>query len=245
MKNCGSRIASCGFSAVAVAGLALVLALPGGCAKRRSTMAPPPRMDPGMAVETNPELRADELSEQSRRFADTAEQLPGRSDDEHRRLVQRAFAELGQVLATLYGANPPGTFRQQLRAVEGARTQLAAAPRGLAPEPTIDTGLRAARDALAGLAGRGYADPEKLAPAMDRLDKALSSLDAERGSMHQSAVAQVTGAMADVIRVMSEALAQRLAEPRAEPQESAPAPESPADAPVPPRPAAPRPGGAQ
>src|SRR5947199_2924565 len=134
---------------VAVSGITLALAFAAaGCPKQRSTMTRPPELNPPPPVERSAGVRIDALGGLSKQFAQTAEQLPGRSADEHRRLAQQAFADLAQILPTLFGPNPTGTQRQQLRVVENARSQLSNAPKTLAPEPTIDTGLRAARDAL-------------------------------------------------------------------------------------------------
>ena len=180
-----------------------------GCAKKRSTMGPAPDLSPQPKAEANAGARADELAERSRKFDETVQQLPGHTPEEHRRAMQQVFAELSQILPMLYGPNPSGVFRQQLRVVESSRRQLATGPQGLAVEPTIDTGLRAARDAIAGLAGKGYFDQSKLGPTMDRLNRALDALDTNRGAMHQTAVAESVGMMSQAIRQLTDALNQR------------------------------------
>jgi hypothetical protein len=100
--------------------------------------------------------------------------------------------------------------RQQLRVVENARTQLASASTSLAPEPTIDTGLRAARDALQGLSRNSYYDHPQLGQTLDRLDRTVSDLDASRGLRHQQVVAEVVELMSTAVNQMSDALNQRL-----------------------------------
>ena len=216
MKNCRLPIADC---RLAVTG-ALLLLVCVGCPKRQSSMSKPPEVNPGPKVEASAEARADELSEVSRRFEETARRLPGPTAEEDRRIVQQAFAELAQILPILYGPNPTGAFRQQLRIVESSRSQLAASTRGLAAEPTIGTGLRAAHDSLAALASRGYFDQVKLGQTMDQLSSTLSSLDTARGPAHRSAVADAFALVSQAIRQMSDALTQRLAEgaaPRTQP----------------------------
>ena len=211
-----------------VTGLLVVSAC--GCAKRRSTMGAAPEVNPGPKVEAKAGARADELSERSRKFDETVQQLPGRTPEEHRRAMREVFTELSQILPLLYGPNPSGVFRQQLRVVESARTQLASGPQGLAIEPTVDTGLRAARDALAGLASQGYFDQAQVGKTIEQINASLEALDTSRGAMHQTAVAESVGLMSQAIRQMSEALTQRLddgAVARTKPAAEEPAAEEP------------------
>jgi len=197
-------------------GIALALAA-AGCPKQRSTMRPPPQLNPPPPVERSAEVRIDELGDRARQFAQTAEQLPGRNDAEHRSLAAQAFADLSQLLPILFGPSPTGVQRQQLRVVESARSQLSARS-SLAPEPTIDTGLRAARDALSGLSRSGFYDHPDLAKTLDRLDKNVADLDAARGTRHQVAVTEVVTLMSQAVNQMAEALNQRLGnEPATQP----------------------------
>jgi hypothetical protein len=212
-----------GFVSYAAGSLALAL-LAGGCAKNKSTMGAAPEPNPVPKVQASADARADELKNRSQKFDETVQQLPGRTPEEHRRAMQQVFTELAQILPMLYGPNPSGVFRQQLRVVESSRTQLATAPQSLAVEPTIDTGLRAARDALAGLASKGYFDRAQLGQTMDRLNKALDALDTNRGAMHQTAVAESAGLMSQAIRQMSDALNQRIDEGTGTATNSKPAP---------------------
>ena len=181
-----------------------------GCPKQRSTMTRPPEINPPPKVETSAEVRVEELDDRAKQFAQTAERLPGRSSEEHRHLAQQAFADLAQILPILFGPSPTGVQRQQLRVVESTRAQLAANTRGLAPEPTIDTGLRAARDALAGVARGGFYDHPELPKSLDRLDATVADLDAARGTIHQQVVAETVELMSQAVNQMAEALNQRL-----------------------------------
>ena len=196
---------------LAVSGIALALALfLAGCPKQRSTLTRPPEINPPPPVERSAGVRIDALGDLSKQFAQTAGQLPGRSADEHRRLAQQAFADLAQILPILFGPDPTGTQRQQLRVVENARSQLANGPKTLAPEPTIDTGLRAARDALSALGRGGYYDSPDLAKTLDHLDRTVSDLDAARGTSHQQVVAETVELMSQAVAQMSDALRHRL-----------------------------------
>jgi hypothetical protein len=180
-----------------------------GCPKQRSTLRPPPQLNPPPPVERSAEVRVDELGERAQQLARTAERLPGRTADEHRALAAQAFADLSQLLPILFGPNVTGVQRQQLRVVENARSQLSARS-NLAPEPTIDTGLRAARDALSGLGRGGFYDHPDLARTLDRIDKTVSDLDATRGARHEVAVTDVVTLMSQAVNQMTEALNERL-----------------------------------
>jgi hypothetical protein len=199
----GSRLASPLLAAI-------LLFMSAGCPKQRSTMNRPPEINPPPPVESSAGARIDELGNLARQFAQTAERLPGRNNQEHRAAAQQAFADLSQILPVLFGPNPTGVQRQQLRVVENARTQLASASASLAPEPTIDTGLRAARDALQGLSRNSYYDHPQLGQALDRLERTVSDLDASRGAGHQQVVAEAVDLMSIAVNLMSEALNQRL-----------------------------------
>lgn len=203
MSRRGLRLVSSALSTV----LALACA---GCSKQRSTMDAPPEINPPPPVETSAEVRVDELGNLAQKFAQTAEQLPGRNADQHRQLAAQAFGDLAQVLPVLYGPNPTGVQRQQLRVIENARAQLTGASGGLAPEPTIDTALRAARDALRGLSRNSYYDHPELGATLDRLDGVVADLDAARGGTHQQVVAETVDLMSQAVNQMNEALNQRL-----------------------------------
>ena len=230
MNDRGSRIVNRGLPPALAMALALAIAVSlsgtSGCAKRQSSMGKPPEPNPPPKVEASAGKRSDELTELSRRFGETAQKLPGGTPQQDRQIMQQVFAELAQILPLLHGPNPPGTFRQQVRIVENARTQLASGPPGLAVEPTVDTALRAGRDALESLAGRAYFDQAQLGKSVDRLDASVAALDAARGPAHQEAAAASVEATAEVIRQMSEAMSQRLGEGATQPvQPTQPAPE--------------------
>ena len=199
----GPRAVTC---AVSVA-FALLSA---GCPKRQSTMDRPPEINPPPPVEQNAAVRVDELGGLAQRFAQTANRLPGRNAGEHISLVQQAFTDLAEILPILYGPNPSGPQRQQLRVIESARAQLGAGRQGLAPEPTIGTGLRAARDALDALSRGNYFDQPDVAKTIDQLNGTVADLDAARGSNHQQVVAETIDLMSQAVTQMAAALDERL-----------------------------------
>lgn len=215
----------------ACAAMAALVPLLAGCPKQRSTMDRPPEVNPPPAIERSAEARSEELGDLARRFASTAQRLPGRTVDEHRAAVQQVFAELSQILPVLFGPNPEGSQRQQLRVIESARTQLAAARQGLAPEPTIDTGLRAAYDALSALARNRYFEQANLGSTVDRLGVTVARLDTSRGVPHQQTVADVVDLMSEVVNGMARAMDERLEEQQPQRKPDADVPESEQDAP--------------
>ena len=222
----------------ACAAMAALVPLLAGCPKQRSTMDRPPEVNPPPALERSAEARSEELGDLARRFASTAQRLPGRTADEHRAGVQQVFSDLSQILPILFGPNPEGSQRQQLRVVESARTQLAAAPQGLAPEPTIDTGLRAAYDALSALARNRYFEQANLGSTVDRLGVTVARLDTSRGVPHQQTVADVVDLMSEVVNGMARAMDDRLeaqqqvkSQDNAKPRKDAPKPDQEAPQP--------------
>ena len=199
----GPRAVTC----VVSIGLALLSA---GCPKRQSTMDRPPQINPPPPVEQSAVVRVDQLGALAGRFAQTANRLPGRNANEHISLVQQAFTDLAEVLPILYGPSPSGPQRQQLRVIESARAQLGAGRQALAPEPTIGTGLRAARDALDGLAHGSFFDQPDIAKTIDQLNGTVADLDAARGSNHQQVVAETVDLMSQAVSQMAAALDERL-----------------------------------
>ena len=172
-------------------------------------MKPPPEINPPPRVQASAEVRVEELGQLAQRFAQTAQRLPGRTPDEHRAAMQQAFADLVQILPVLYGPTPTGMQRQQLRIIDSARTQLGSR-QGLAPEPTIDTALRAARDSLQSLGRGSFFDKPELGQTLDKLDARVDALDTVRGPGHQQLVAQVVDLMSAVVTQMAQTLNERI-----------------------------------
>lgn len=215
MRNCRLAIADCRMKAAGgcriVFGILLGMA---GCAKQRSTMEPPPAINPPPAVQANVEVRVDELAGLSKRFAADVGKLDSGSPEEDRGALRQAFADLARILPILYGPEPDGSQRQQLRIIESARTELASPAQGLAPEPTIDTALRAARDSLNALGRGSYFDRPDIGEVLDQLDAKVARLDAARGPSHPRAVADAFGLIAQVVGRMSDALNERVRDDR-------------------------------
>ena len=213
---------SCLLSSVFVA---LALLSPSGCAKQHPTLPPPPAAQPNppprMAADVG--TRVQTLDRLADSFARLSNQLPGGSVDEHRALMSQVFAQLQEILPMLDGPSPGAEFRQQMQVISDAQAELATGPKDLSPEPTIDTGLRAARDVLANIAHSAFYESGDLTPRFDQLSAKLNELDTVRGPLHQVEVGEAVATISQIITKMSHILGQRLSEQNPATQ-NAPAP---------------------
>src|SRR5581483_8125078 len=92
--------------------------------------------------------RIDLVKQEANALSQQAAELPGRTADQDRQMVQNVFGTLGTLLPNLAGPDENGAFRQQVQIVQTTRAQLTSAPASMPLEPVIDTGLRAAYRAL-------------------------------------------------------------------------------------------------
>jgi hypothetical protein len=205
-----------------VALLALAILVGAGCVKTQSTIAAhPPRPNPAPQVAADPTVRVQTLGRLADTYARTSNELPGDNAAQHRQLMASIFAQLEEILPILEGPNPGAEFRQQLQIVRDAQAELASGPRDLSSEPTIDTGLRAGRDALLGIAQRGFYDQASLTPLFNRLAVKINELDTVRGPLHQVVTGDAVAVTSQIISGMADTLTHRLAEQT--PPTSAPA----------------------
>ena len=195
------------------ASLLCLAVLFGGCAKTQPTIAPPPpRPNPPPQVAADPIIRMQTLGRLADTYARTSNELPGDSAARHRQLMSQIFAQLEEILPVLVGPTPGAEFRQQLQVVRDAQAELATGPQDLSPEPTIDTGLRAARDTLSSIAQDGFYDQSNLTPLFDRLTAKINQLDTVRGPLHQVVTGEAVAVSSQIISSMADALSHRLAE---------------------------------
>ena len=189
-----------------------------GCTKTQTTIAPPPpRPNPVPQVASDPVIRMQTLGRLADTYARTSNQLPGNSTAQHRQLMAQIFAQLEEILPILEGPNPGAEFRQQLQVVRDAQAELATGPQDLSPEPTIDTGLRAGRDALSSLAQGGFYDQTTLTPLFDQLTAKINQLDTVRGPLHQVVAGDAVAVSSQIITKMADTLTHRLADQTAGP----------------------------
>lgn len=185
----------------------------GGCAKTQTTIAPPPtaRPNPAPQVAGDPAVRVQTLGRLADTYARTSNELPGESAAQHRQLMSQVFAQLEEILPILEGPNPGAEFRQQLQVVRDAQAELATGPQDLSPEPTIDSGLRAARDALSSIAQGGFYDQSSLTPLFDQFTAKINQLDTVRGPLHQVVAGEAVALSSQIISNMADAMSHRLA----------------------------------
>ena len=206
--------------------LALATLIGAGCVKTQTTIAPPPpQPNPPPQVAADPTVRVQTLGRLADNYARTSNELPGYGPAEHRKLMASIFSQLSEILPILQGPNPGAEFRQQLQIVRDAQAELSTGPSDLSPEPTIDTGLRAGRDALAGIGQTGFYDQSKLTPLFASLATKVNNLDTVRGPLHQVVAGEVVSLTNQIINAMADTLTQRIADqsPTTEPA-TAPAP---------------------
>jgi hypothetical protein len=173
-----------------------------------------------------------------------AENLPGRTADDHRAAMHDVFDNLAKLLPILDGPESSGGFRQQLRSVEAARDRLAPDAGDVNADPAIGTGLRAAAAAFNDVTRDDdtFAGPE-IGENLKKLQTTVDELDTVGGvgrpyvaADSVQLMAQVAHQMADKIAGLSAAPAQT--EPAATTAEPATAaPTEPAAAPIEPKPA--------
>jgi len=208
-----------------VAAMVVSIVAAGGCAGQRP--GTPPQPTPPPRVASDPVVRVQTLSRLADSFARISNELPGSDAREHRRLMAELFAQLEEILPILQGADGGAGFRQQIQIIRDAQAELASGPQDLSPDPTIDSGLRAARDALASIAQSAYYNQADLMPLFDNLSSKINELDTVRGPLHQIATADAVEVMKQIISKMSDALSHQLAEQNATTTATPPAPTAP------------------
>lgn len=209
---------------------ALALVLAGGCVKTRPTISTTKPAPETQVSETT--LRVRELSRLAEEYGAIARQLPGRTPEEHRDLMRQVFAELGQILPLLENPRDNLIYRHQISIIEDSRTQLAAGSSDLAVQPTIDTGLRAAYHALAGVSQNSYFDQADLTPPLDQMSAKVDELDTVHGLTHSVVVGEAVEISSGIVSKMADALAQRISSEAGTPlppPETAPAATVPAE----------------
>lgn len=199
--------------ALAATWAAAALLSAAGCVKNQTTLAPPPAQpNPPPQVASDAGVRVQTLGRLADTYARLSNQLPGPNTAAHRKLMSEVFARLQEILPMLEGPTPGAEFRQQMQVIADAQAELATGPAELSPEPTIDTGLRAARDVLSSITHAAYYERADLTPLFDQLAVKINELDTVRGPLHQVYVGDAVGITSQVITRMADVLGQRLAQ---------------------------------
>lgn len=186
----------------------------GGCGiKSSSTMEPtvePGESTPPSMTEAN---RAEQLRGAVAAFADARQGLAGHSDAQSRGQLADALGKLSDVLVLLKGPEANGAFRQQVRIIDRARTQLTS-DSATAPEPTVNAALRAAQRALSDMASRQFPDDETTNSLLAALDPRVDVLANERGPLHGFETARAMDSIGAVVQRVAELVQQRLPQPQ-------------------------------
>jgi hypothetical protein len=197
---------------VQLVALVALWAIIGGCAKTHATLPSSlAHPTPGPQVAADPSIRVQTLGRLADTYARTSNELPGGNSTEHRKLMAEVFSQLEEILPILEGPGPGAEFRQQLQVIRDAQAELATGPQDLSSDPTIDTGLRAARDALSAISQGSYYDQASLAPLLDKFTAKINELDTVRGPLHQVVTGDAVGLSSQIVTAMADTLSKRLA----------------------------------
>ncbi len=155
--------------------------------------------------------RGNELKLAVQAFSDSRARLVGHADDEGRRAFADSFHRLASVLKLLEGEQPGGAFQQQLRIIERAAAQIGGRS-AAAVEPTIDSAVRAAANALSHIKAEQFSDDQEVQKRFDALRPRVDELDSVRGPLHGLVAAQAFDAIGQVVERMSEIVDSRMPE---------------------------------
>jgi hypothetical protein len=190
-----------------------VVVVTGCAAKNQTTLkSAPPDANPEPQLATDVHERVKELTIRAQEYAAGCDKLPGRNAQEDRAQTTQQFALLAQILPILNGPDMSGDFRQQLRIIESSRAQLASGTQDLSIEPTVDTGLRAAHRALAGINQRAFTEVPDIAKSLDAMNAKVQELDGTADAIHRLIASQAFKISAQVINQMASALNGRLSQ---------------------------------
>lgn len=180
-----------------------------GCGKQRSTMDPAVEPGDGMVRAQTDENRAEQFGQAVDEFAAARRGLQGHADDASRRQLADALGKLSEVLVLLKGSQQDGSFRQQVRIIDQARTRLTS-DSGTAPEPTINSALRAAENALIDMASARFTDDEQVKAAVEGLRPRVRVLTTVRGPIHGFETARALDALGAAAERMAAVYQQRM-----------------------------------
>jgi hypothetical protein len=184
---------------------ALVAAMICGCGPKKQPTNVEPEPPPPASANEELGLRVVDLRKHADALAEVNKKLPGRTVELDNALVADAFEHLAAALTDLGGAQPDGAYRQQVQLLIIAREKLLAAPAETA-EPTIDSGLRAASNALIGMHRRFFSRNRDIGPLIDHLNRKLPELDKVHDPLHRLPVSDVFNAISQVLQTMTRVL---------------------------------------
>lgn len=209
----------------------LVFASLTGCGKvtPEQGVVPQPNPQPDVAVDVDQRIK--EARRLTNEVAEIAGRLPAPSDQHQRQLMRDAFDRLSRVLPMLMGPEADGQFRLQQRIVADARDQLDRAGERLAVEPTVDSGLRAAYNALVRVAQESFYTSDRVTEAITALRDRVDALDTVRGPMHRMAAGEALRQTATVMDQMVRIYDRRLDVRGSDTEAAKPSPKRPSEEP--------------
>lgn len=177
----------------------------GGCARKKAPAPPPPPPLPSATQQA--QQRVDALTSQFQQLSELANRLPGENERDHRQVMAQVFGQLAHILPML--APRTGALSQQLAILQNAQRELTGGSQQMASEPTIDTALRAALNALID-ASHSYETAQPIQPMADQLHARLAELDTIRGAMHRLVAGQAARLAMDISGQLVSAYAQQV-----------------------------------
>jgi hypothetical protein len=206
--NVGRRLGVVSLSLATAAQAVMLAAMPGCTDKKppaKESMHRAPEA-PSAASRTQRQMSALQSSVDA--LAESAKALPGRTESAQRQLMAKVFTDLQQVLPLLAPDARTGAFRQQLAIIQSSKDKLASgSARGL-DEPTINTGLRAAANALTRMAVE--LDLPNSAALIKPVEDQVNALDEAAGPLHRLTVADAVAAQTNLVKALAVVVTQRM-----------------------------------
>lgn len=163
------------------------------------TPDPLPLADP-LARTSAAQIKADQLRS-------LADQLPGQTNYDSRRLYQQTFTLAGDVLQLLEGPSPSGSFDSQIAVI---RQSQASVLNTTDLDPRVDEAARGILAALKTIHREQFQLDPAYVPNLNKLQDQLNKLDAVRGPLHGVVTAEAIRNAADILQAMAKANIQQL-----------------------------------
>jgi hypothetical protein len=139
----------------------------------------------------------------------TVSRMPANQPEQNQRLATAALVNIAGALASIEGPRPPGGFRQQLQIIQSSSAELQGNNPNLAPEPTVDSALRAVHNALTSLRDARFTGNAQIAQLVSQVGGQLPQLDATNGPLHWVVVSHVLHSVSQSLAAMANVVEQR------------------------------------
>lgn len=192
-----------------ILGMAAGCAVLAGCAKKGPPATQPATLPTAVSTRSELEQKIQQLRQRSEALADHAEQLAGRTDQDHRMLVGQSLAGLAQVLPILAGSRADGSLDQRIGIIESSRDKLRHEGDEPLAEPTINTALRSASGSLERITEDRFADQPQVLEALRQIKEKIGELDTTHGAIHRLVVARCLELMSQAVSEMSQTTIDR------------------------------------